>query len=133
LAGRLTQDGWGSVLRYIPPDSKTARGDKPMLERLARWSYEHRWRMLTMWVVALVGFGVLMNVAGGPYATNFSLPGTESQATFDLLKARFPGQAGDSATIVFRARQGITDPAVRTTMESLFASVAQLPHIDSVA
>ncbi|HEX9235875.1 MAG TPA: MMPL family transporter, partial [Actinomycetota bacterium] len=104
-----------------------------VLERLARWSYEHRWRMLGIWVVALIGFGVLMNVAGGPYATTFSLPGTESQATFDLLKARFPAQAGDQATVVFRANQGIADPSVRTAMQRLFAEVASLPHVDSVA
>ena len=103
-----------------------------MLERLARWSYVHRWRMLAIWVLALVGFGVLMNVAGGPYATNFSLPGTESQAAFDLLKARFPGQAGDSATIVFRAEHGVTDANVRRSMEGMFGEVATLPHVDEV-
>ena len=103
-----------------------------MLERTARWSYQHRWRMLAIWVVALVGFGVLMNVAGGPYATNFSLPGTESQAAFDLLKERFPGQAGDQATIVVKADQGVADPSVKTTIEGLFTEVAALPNVDEV-
>jgi RND superfamily putative drug exporter len=104
-----------------------------MLERLARWSYEHRWRMLVIWIVALVGFGTLMNVAGGPYATSFSLPGTESQETFDLLEARFPGQAGDRATIVFRAEPSVAAPAVATAMKGYITKVAALPHVDDVS
>jgi RND superfamily putative drug exporter len=104
-----------------------------MLERLARWSFAHRWRMLVMWIVALVGFGVLMNTVGGPYATTFSLPGTESQEAFDLLKARFTTQAGDTATIVFRADAGITDPGPRKTMEGVISEVRHLPHVDGVA
>jgi RND superfamily putative drug exporter len=103
-----------------------------MLERTARWSYEHRWRMLVIWIVALVGFGVLMNVAGGPYATNFSLPGTESQAAFDLLKERFPGQAGDQATVVFKADQGVTDPSVSADVQALLKQISTLPHVDDV-
>ena len=61
-----------------------------MLERLARWSYTHRWRILAIWIVALVGSVFLANVAGGDYASNFSLPGSEAQQALDLLKARFP-------------------------------------------
>ena len=50
-----------------------------MLERLARWSYTHRWRMLVIWLVALVGIITLGNVAGGDYSNDFSLPGAESR------------------------------------------------------
>ena len=45
------------------------------MERLARWCYAHRWRVLILWIVALVGIGVLGSVAGGSYSNNFSLPG----------------------------------------------------------
>ncbi len=44
-----------------------------MLERLARWSYRHRWRMLVIWIVAAAGIVTLGKVAGGDYANNFSL------------------------------------------------------------
>jgi RND superfamily putative drug exporter len=106
--------------------------EDPMLERLATWSYVHRWRMLLLWVVALVGFLIFQLAAGGNYATDFSLPGTESQAAFDLLQQHFRGQSGDTATVVFEATQGVDNPSVRQTMEGMFAELAKLPHVDGV-
>src|SRR4051794_17246900 len=61
------------VVRY----GTTSFRGKRMLERLARWSYRHRWKMLIMWVIALVGITTLGSVAGGDYASDFSLPGAE--------------------------------------------------------
>jgi RND superfamily putative drug exporter len=103
-----------------------------MLERVARWSYVHRWKMLVIWIVALVGIGVLGAKAGGDYSNNFSLPGAESQKAYDILKDRFPSRSGDTADIVFKATAGVTDPGVRAKMESLFTQVAALPNVDAV-
>src|SRR5437764_738762 len=69
-----------------------------MLERLARWSYTHRWRILAIWIVALVGSVFLANVARGDYASNFSLPGSEAQQALDLLQnATFEPPGGAEA------------------------------------
>jgi RND superfamily putative drug exporter len=103
-----------------------------MLERLARWCYRHRWRTVFVWIVALFGSITLMNVAGGAYTSDFSLPGSETQEALDLLEEEFPARSGDSATIVFKADSGIADPTVRQTMEALFARVAKLPHVVTV-
>src|SRR6266545_104979 len=77
-----------------------------MLERLARWSYVHRWRILILWIVALVGIGYLGSAHGGDYSTDFSLPGTESQQAFDLLQQRFPARSGDTAEVQFKVQAG---------------------------
>jgi RND superfamily putative drug exporter len=103
-----------------------------MLERLARWCYRHRWRTVILWVVALAVSISLMNVAGGDYTSDFSLPGSESQEAFDLLEQKFAARSGDSATIVFQADAGVEDPAVQETMERLFARAAQLPNVVAV-
>ena len=72
-----------------------------MLARLARFSY-HRRRLV---VLAWIGVLVLSIVAGGAlkgaWSTSGSLPGTDTQRALDLLKAEFPGQAGDEAAVVF--------------------------------
>lgn len=102
------------------------------LERLARWSYHHRKRMLFLWIGALIGFNVLMSVAGGPYATSFSLPGSESQAAYDLLKERFPAVSGDTGEAVFKAEGGVDDPAVRSDVESMIDDLASLDTVESV-
>jgi putative drug exporter of the RND superfamily len=103
-----------------------------MLERVARWSYRHRWAMLAIWVAALFGFGALSSVAGGEYSTDFSLPGAESQEAYDLLTDRYPQFSGDTADLVFRAEPGVDDPQVQSTMEGLFGDIAELDHVVSV-
>ena len=51
------------------------------------------------------------------------MPGSGSAAGFAVLEEHFPelGTGGQSGTIVFKARQGVDDPAVRAAMEELFA------------
>ena len=100
-----------------------------MLNRLARWSYRRRWIMLGLWIAALVGFGFLSSTAGGEYSQNFSLPGSDSQEAYDLLSERFPEQAGETAEIVFKAEGGVDDPAVRSTMEDLFAQLSEVRYV----
>ena len=60
-------------------------------------------------VVAWVAVAVLTTLVAGSvgrhYATNFTLPGTESQRASDLLKREFTAQSGDVDTIVFHVSQ----------------------------
>jgi RND superfamily putative drug exporter len=103
-----------------------------MLERIARWSYRHRWAVLGLWIAALVGFSFLASKVGGEYSTDFSLPGAESQKAYDLLVDRFPEFAGDTADIVFKADDGVADPTVQSKMESLFQGIEGLNHVEGV-
>jgi RND superfamily putative drug exporter len=104
-----------------------------MLERLARWCYRHRWRTVILWIVALAGSISLMNVAGGDYTSDFSLPGSEAQEVVDLLEEKFPARSGDSVSIVFKAEAGVADPSVRQTMEGVFAEASRIQHVVTVA
>ncbi|MBV8949433.1 MAG: MMPL family transporter, partial [Actinobacteria bacterium] len=68
--------------------------------------------------------------------TTFSLPGTESQRAFDLLKAKFPARSGDTAQIVFAARGpgGVRAPGVQARMESAFAAAKRASsHVSAIA
>jgi RND superfamily putative drug exporter len=103
-----------------------------MLERLADFCYRRRRLVLVLWIVALVSIGAVSGAVGTDYSNNFNMPGTESQAAFDLLDARFPARSGDSGSIVFRAPGGIDQPAVRARMEALFAKVAKADHVAAV-
>ena len=64
-----------------------------MLARLARYCYQRR-RLV---VLAIVGGSALK----GAWSTTGRLPGTDSQSAYDLLKAEFPGRAGDDGAFVF--------------------------------
>ena len=103
------------------------------LGRLATWCHHHRWRVLGAWVLAVVAVTALGRAVGGTYVDSFSLPNVESKQAFQILQARFPARAGDSAQIVFRAPVGVTESEVRVRMERLFAEVGRLPHVVEVS
>jgi putative drug exporter of the RND superfamily len=74
--------------------------------------------------VVLLLLGMVQGAIGTAFQDKFSLPDVESKRGFDVLEQHFGGQgAGISGTIVFRADQGVQDPAVRAGMEALFATV----------
>ena len=101
--------------------------------KLTRWCIAHRGRVFVAWLVVAVVATVLAGAAGRNYATNFSLPGTESQRALDLLKKEFPAQSGDVDTIVFHTADGtVDDPAVRSAIDKLLEQVSADPHVISV-
>src|SRR5215211_7274086 len=104
------------------------------LARVARFCVDHRRLVLIGWVVVVIAALAISSAVGTRYATNFSLPGTESHRTTDLLKRDFPAPAGDTDQIVFAAKQGkVTDPAVRARIAPMLAQVERLPHVTGVA
>ena len=57
-----------------------------MLQSLARTMYRRRRFVVVAWIVVLVGAFAIANALGGAFHTQFKLPGSESQAAFDLLQ-----------------------------------------------
>ena len=101
--------------------------------KLTRWCIAHRRYVVAGWVALAVLASVLAQAVGNQYATNFSLPGTESQRAVDLLTREFPAQSGDVDTIVFHVSHGTIDaPAVRAQLTPLLARVAGFPHVAGV-
>jgi RND superfamily putative drug exporter len=103
------------------------------LASFARWCFIHRKAVLAAWLIALIGFFAIGQLAGASYAQNDSLPGTDSAKALQVLTTHFPAQAGDSEQIVVQAKQGtLRSPAARTAVTSMLARVAHLPHVVSV-
>lgn len=94
-----------------------------MLEGLARFSFRHKWLMFLIWILILAGTVVLSITEGGKLSNNFSLPGTETQKTVDILEEKMPARAGDSGQIVFKTTGDIE--AVRERMEAGFAAAEE--------
>ncbi len=100
---------------------------------LTRWCIAHRRWVVGGWVLIAVVTTVVASAVGRQYATDFSLPNTESQKVVDLLKKEFPAQSGDVDTIVFHSTHGpVTGPGVRGAIEPLLRSVSGMPHVVGV-
>ncbi len=104
-----------------------------MFSRLGRWCYRRRGVVVLAWLAALVVGGALTAIIGQGYSTQFSLPDVESARGLDILEAAFPeGSDGEGGTLVFRAEQGVTDPAVQQAMTQFLAEVAEVDGIANV-
>jgi putative drug exporter of the RND superfamily len=104
------------------------------LARLSRWCYRRRRTVVVLWIVGFILINAVGAAIGNAYSDNFSGGHSDSIAAFDLLKARFPSRAGDTADMVFTSPNGVRNGGVRTTMEGLFAQVGpgKVPHVVAI-
>ena len=103
------------------------------MQKIARWTMAHRWIVVIAWIVGTVGVFAVSSSVGKKTASDFTLPGTGTQHALDLLKSKFPAQAGDADQIVFHARRGTLESrADRAAIGTTLARVARLPHVTSV-
>jgi RND superfamily putative drug exporter len=103
------------------------------MRRLAAFSHDHRRLVATVWIVLIAAAGALASGVGSGYVNNFTLPGTESQRALDLLRDRFPQQAGDTSQIVFHVQSGsLNDAATKARVAEVVASVSKLPSVAGV-
>lgn len=101
-----------------------------MLRRIARFCARRR-RLVVfgIWIPVIVTVGLMSNVLGSNFSTEFSLPASESSDVQKLLEANAPDRAGPTGQIVFSAEQGVNDPVVKAAMTTVFDAVAQLDGI----
>ncbi|HEV3134073.1 MAG TPA: MMPL family transporter [Acidimicrobiia bacterium] len=104
-----------------------------MLRRLAAWCYRRRRRVVVGWVIALVVISVLGQTVGGGLLKTFSLPGTESDRAFSVLKREF-ARKGDTGDLVFRVKGpgDVNSADVRNEIEPVFEKLRKEPHVVSV-
>ncbi len=114
-----------SARRKSPPTAS-------LLERWARFSHRHRWQVVGVWVLILVGLFAANFQFGGSYVSEFKVPGAESQTAADLLKAHFPARFGDSADLVFEAPAGVASSAVRPRVQSVIDQVKGIDGVVSI-
>jgi RND superfamily putative drug exporter len=101
--------------------------------RIARWTMAHRRIVVLAWIIGAVGVLGVSSSVGKKTASSFTLPGTGSQQAANVLKSRFPAQAGDSDQVVFRARRGtLANASDRAAITATLGRIARLPHVTAV-
>jgi putative drug exporter of the RND superfamily len=102
------------------------------LARLARACATRPKRTIAFWVALLVvAFGANASF-GGKLVNEFTIPGSETQQATDLLKARFPANAGDAAQIVFHDDHGLGTDKAKKAIAAARTEAAKTPHVVSV-
>ncbi len=104
-----------------------------MFSRIGPWCHDRRRLVLGLWIAVLFVSNGIAGGVGDDYRQDFSLPGAESTAGFDILDAAFEGQgAGQAGTVVFQAEQGVTDPEIQSAMSTLFEGVTTMAGVSRV-
>jgi RND superfamily putative drug exporter len=102
------------------------------MRSLAAWCHDRRRTVIGLWVGAFVLLAALWGTAAGDYVNKFSLPGTESQRAYDLLKDKFPQQSGDTASVVFAVEDGkVLDH--KAQIDKAIATIKKSPEVESVS
>ncbi|WP_019358438.1 MULTISPECIES: MMPL family transporter [Streptomyces] len=119
-----------------PRTHSTAPAAQPdsggLFARSAVFAHRHRWTALVLWAVVLAGIWAAASSAGDRYRDDYSIPGTETQRTVELLEEHGSGQGGGSLEIVLHDPDGLRGKAVRQAVGAMEAKVAGLPAVDEV-
>lgn len=104
------------------------------LYRLGRLSFRRRRIVVALWLALLVVMGTAAGALSGPYSTEFSVPGTESQEGIDILAERFPESGVDRAmaNVVFAAPEGQTLQDNAAAVAAVLADVRDNEHVVAV-
>jgi RND superfamily putative drug exporter len=105
------------------------------VSRLASWCFDHRRRIVVIWLLAAVALLGVNRAAGSNFNAALSLPNTDSQAAVSLLTQNFPAAAGEGDQVVIQASDGavIRSVPVRAAVTTALDKVAQVPGVASVA
>ncbi|RAO02634.1 MMPL family transporter [Micromonospora noduli] len=102
-----------------------------LLYRLGRGALRRRRLVVALWLVVLVVAGLAAATLRGPTASNFTMPGTESQRALDLLANQFPAASGATGTIAVKAPADgqLATPQGQAVVQELVQEASTLPGV----
>ena len=105
-----------------------------ILHRLGLFCAHHPFIILGIWLLVLGAIGAGVLAIGRQTTNDMRVPGTEYQASADLLSREFPTQQYGRSPVVFHISEGkLTDPAVKQAVKDSIAAMREVPQVDSVA
>ncbi|MEH0929226.1 MMPL family transporter [Micromonospora sp. CPCC 205558] len=102
-----------------------------LLYRLGRGALRRRRLVVALWLVVLVVAGLAAATLRGTTASNFTMPGTESQRALDLLADQFPAASGATGTITVKAPADgdLATPQGQAVVQELVQQASALPGV----
>ncbi|MFH5230271.1 MMPL family transporter [Antrihabitans spumae] len=108
------------------------------LYRWGKFAFRRKWLVLPIWLVLLIGLGVLSSAISQPMEDDFTMPNLPSERATEILDKHFPG-ASDAfdfdavtGTYVIAAPDGqkLTDPNNEATINALVEKLNGLDIVD---
>jgi putative drug exporter of the RND superfamily len=101
-----------------------------LLYRLGHACVRHRWIVIAVWAVILVGTVAAVRAIGAETSNNVTLPGTGSTEATDLLDEYLPKDANGTNPVVFEATSGkVTDASRKQAIEAANRALLDTPEI----
>ncbi|MFF1384743.1 MMPL family transporter [Arthrobacter sp. NPDC058288] len=100
-----------------------------LLYRLGKFSYRHRWLVISVWLAVMLAVGGAAAAFHGTLSNNFQIPGTETQRMADKLKSELPSSSGGSASVVFEANDAQFSQAGKDAVTAALAKLKTLPDV----
>ncbi len=100
-----------------------------LLERLGLFVSRHRWWVLGVWVLMLLGAIGANRAAGGDFVNDYTVPGSESADGLDVLDSDFSGASGYSGQIVFHAGDGKKVSSQQSAVKKAIGNIRNLDHV----
>jgi uncharacterized membrane protein YdfJ with MMPL/SSD domain len=104
-----------------------------LLYRLGGFAAAHRIATALTWLVLAVAMVGIVRLVGAETNNGLDLPGTDSQAAFDVLAERFPPQQNGTSPMLFHVEQGaLTDPKYEPAVTATYRAIKADPAVYSV-
>ncbi len=102
------------------------------LYRLGRFAFRKKWWFIAAWLIALIGVSMLVGVAKPKFASDFELPGTDSDRAMSVMNDHFRSANDEllkaNTTIVVAADDGLAKHTAQ--IDSIVADVRKtLPKL----
>ncbi|GAA3827957.1 MMPL family transporter [Streptomyces coacervatus] len=109
-----------------------------MASRLYAWArlaVTRRGRVISVWLLLLAAIGGLGITIHGKVASDFTVPGIESQKAQDLLEEKFPDAAGGVIRVVYAAPKGstLTEAKTEAAIETGLGKAAKISGVVQVS
>ena len=95
------------------------------MERWTRWILRHRWPVLALWLVVLVGGGYSSSKLPALLSNTFTMPGTDSERARTILEQHYGDRSDGSFTVVFRVNR--PDLGKKSLQRELARAARQVP------
>jgi RND superfamily putative drug exporter len=105
---------------------------KPLTVRIARWSAEHPWRAMALWVVFVVASIVVGNVAGTNKAENAGNVGETARADRIIKDGNFPKDPSVERILITSRSGPLDEAAAKAAATDAATRFRALPEVSKV-